>query len=60
LTTIGYLFPHSWAMDALLAPARPGANLSAVWLEVAVLAGMAVVVPGITLTAFRRRALTNV
>ncbi|WP_033438556.1 ABC transporter permease [Saccharothrix sp. NRRL B-16314] len=60
LTTIGYLFPHSWAMDALLALARPGANLGAVLPEIAVLAGMAVVVLGIALTVFRRRALANV
>lgn len=60
LTTIGYLFPHSWAMDALLALTRPGAGLGSVLTEVAVLAGMAVVVLVVALTVFRRRALTNV
>ncbi|GGS16506.1 ABC transporter permease [Actinokineospora fastidiosa] len=57
LTTIGYLFPHSWAMDALLALTRPGSGLGTVWTEVAVLAGMAALALGIALIVFRRRAL---
>jgi len=44
LTTIGYLFPHSWAMDALLAVSRPGVGLTTILPELAVLAGMAAVV----------------
>ncbi|UVS76678.1 ABC transporter permease [Actinokineospora sp. UTMC 2448] len=57
LTTIGYLFPHSWAMDALLALTRPGSGLGTVWTEVAVLAAMAALALGIALIVFRRRAL---
>ena len=57
LTTIGYLFPHSWAMDALLALSRPGVGLGAVLVEAAVLAGMAAVVLGVALIVFRKRAL---
>jgi ABC-2 type transport system permease protein len=57
LNTIGYLFPHAWGMDALLALTRPGAGIAAVIPEVAVLTGMAAVLLGISLTLFRRRAL---
>ncbi|GAA4427130.1 ABC transporter permease [Actinokineospora soli] len=57
LTTIGYLFPHSWAMDALLALTRPGAGIGTVWVEAAVLAGMAAVALAVAVAVFRRRAL---
>ncbi|MGW5050521.1 ABC transporter permease [Actinokineospora sp. NPDC004072] len=57
LTTIGYLFPHSWAMDALLTLTRPGHGLGSVWTEVAVLAGMAAIALGTALIVFRGRAL---
>lgn len=60
LNTIGYLFPHSWAMDALLALSRPSAGLGSVLVEVAVLAGMAVVALGVAVVVFRRRALEGV
>ncbi|WP_367129181.1 ABC transporter permease [Saccharothrix sp. HUAS TT1] len=60
LTTIGYLFPHSWAMDALLTLSRPSAGLGSVLVEVAVLAGMAVVALGVALVVFQRRALTTI
>ncbi|ONI90728.1 multidrug ABC transporter permease [Saccharothrix sp. ALI-22-I] len=60
LNTIGYLFPHSWAMDALLALSRPSAGLGSVLVEVAVLTGMAVVVLGVALAVFQRRALEAV
>ncbi|EHR62781.1 ABC transporter permease [Saccharomonospora cyanea] len=57
LSTLGYLFPHAWGMDALLALTEPGAGLADVWPEVAVIAGMAVVVLGAALVVFRRRAV---
>jgi ABC-2 type transport system permease protein len=57
LTTIGYLFPHSWALDALLALSTPGTGVGAVLTEIGVLAGMAAVVLGVALVVFRRRAL---
>ncbi|MFI7679288.1 ABC transporter permease [Actinophytocola sp. NPDC049390] len=57
LTTIGYFFPHSWAMDALLAATKPGAGITSVLLELAVLAGMAAVVLAVAVTVFRRRAI---
>ncbi|GAA1307744.1 ABC transporter permease [Saccharothrix xinjiangensis] len=60
LNTIGYLFPHSWAMDALLELSRPSAGLGSVLVEVAVLAGMAVVALGVAVAVFRRRALESV
>ncbi|MFD7658239.1 ABC transporter permease [Actinosynnema sp. NPDC059797] len=60
LNTIGYLFPHSWAMDALLVLSRPSAGLGSVLVEVAVLAGMAVVALGVAVVVFRRRALEAV
>ncbi|MDQ3403403.1 MAG: ABC transporter permease [Actinomycetota bacterium] len=60
LSTIGYAFPHSWAMDALLALARPGMGITSVLTELAVLTGMAVLVLGIALVVFRRRALVVV
>ncbi|MFI9008212.1 ABC transporter permease [Actinosynnema sp. NPDC053489] len=59
LNTIGYLFPHSWAMDALLTLSRPAAGLGSVLVEVAVLAGMAVVALGAALLVFRRRAMVT-
>lgn len=57
LTTIGYVFPHSWAMDALLAATRPGAGILTILPELAVLAGMAAVVLAVAVTTFRRRAI---
>ncbi|MEQ3550196.1 ABC transporter permease [Pseudonocardia nematodicida] len=60
MATIGYLFPHAWALDGLLAATRPGAGLGTVWLEALVLAGMAVAILGIAVYAFGRRALRTV
>ncbi|MEY7970876.1 ABC transporter permease [Saccharomonospora xinjiangensis] len=57
LNTLGYLFPHAWGMDALLALTEPGAGLPDVVTEVAVIAGMAVVVLGVALAVFRKRAV---
>jgi ABC-2 type transport system permease protein len=57
LNTIGYLFPHAWGMDALLTLTQPGAGIADVWTEVAVIGGMAVVVLGVALAVFRRRAV---
>ncbi|MFC5835425.1 ABC transporter permease [Nonomuraea insulae] len=54
LNTIGYLFPHSWGMDALLALTKPGAGAGAVVTELAVLAGMAAALLAIALAVFRR------
>ena len=60
LGTIGYLFPHSWAMDALLTLSRPSAGLGSVLVETGVLAGMAVAVLGVAMVVFQRRALVTV
>lgn len=57
LNTIGYLFPHSWGMDALLTLSEPGTGIADVWTEVLVLGGMAVVVLGLALVVFRKRAV---
>ncbi|AUS79755.1 ABC transporter permease [Actinoalloteichus sp. AHMU CJ021] len=58
LTTIGYLFPHAWAMDGLLTLARPGQGAGEVLVETAVLLGMAAVLLVVSLVVFRRRAMT--
>ena len=57
LNTIGYIFPHSWGMDALLTLSEPGTGIADVWSEVLVIGGMAVVVLGLALVVFRRRAV---
>ncbi|MGX7825656.1 ABC transporter permease [Actinokineospora sp. 24-640] len=57
LATVGYVFPHSWAMDGLLALTRPGAGIAAVWQESLVLAGMAALSLGVAVVVFQRRAL---
>ncbi|MFC5286832.1 ABC transporter permease [Actinokineospora guangxiensis] len=57
LATVGYAFPHAWAMDGLLALTRPGTGIGAVWQEAAVLAGMAALSLGVAVVVFRRRAL---
>jgi ABC-2 type transport system permease protein len=55
LTSIGHLFPHAWGMDALLALSRPGTGLGTVLVDVAVLAGMAALLLGVSLALFSRR-----
>ncbi|MFI0424800.1 ABC transporter permease [Spongiactinospora sp. 9N601] len=59
LTTIGYLFPHAWGMDALLVLTRPGAGVRDVVTELAVLAGMAAALLAIALAVFRRATREN-
>ncbi|TXK39220.1 ABC transporter permease [Nonomuraea sp. C10] len=55
INAIGHAFPHAWGMDALLTLTRPGTGLGAVLTEVAVLAGMAVLLLGGSLVLFDRR-----
>ncbi|MCK2216231.1 ABC transporter permease [Actinomadura sp. ATCC 31491] len=60
INALGHLFPHAWGMDALLTLARPGTGLTAILPQLAVLAGMAVLLLGGALALFRRRALTAI
>lgn len=59
LNTIGYAFPHAWAMDALLTLSDGSAGLASVLTEAAVLAAMAVVLLGAALLVFDRRVLAG-
>lgn len=59
MTTIGYAFPHSWAMDALLRLTRPDAGVGSILLELGVLTGMAAVTLTAALIVFHRRALVT-
>lgn len=59
LNTIGYLFPHAWAMDALISLSDGRAGLASVLPEVAVLAGMAAALLGLALWLFDSRALKD-
>ncbi|WP_277209540.1 ABC transporter permease [Isoptericola croceus] len=59
LSTIGYVSPHTWAMDALLTLADPGTGITSILPELAVLAGMAVLALGVAVVAFRRRAMVT-
>jgi ABC-2 type transport system permease protein len=58
LNSIGYLFPHAWGMDALLALTKPGTGIGTVLPEVAVLSGMAAALLGLSLFLFNRRTRT--
>ncbi|MEU8265851.1 ABC transporter permease [Sphaerisporangium sp. NPDC049002] len=58
LNTIGHFFPHAWGMDALLTLSKPGTGIGAVLLPVAVLAGMAALLLGLSLVLFGRRTRT--
>ncbi|MFG1709973.1 ABC transporter permease [Nonomuraea sp. M3C6] len=60
INAIGHFFPHAWGMDALLTLAQPGTGLVAVLPQLAVLAGMAVLLLGAALALFSRRALTAI
>ncbi|MDR8412920.1 ABC transporter permease [Nonomuraea sp. 3-1Str] len=55
INAVGHLFPHAWGMDALLALAVPGTGIGAVLPQLAVLAGMAVLLLGASLVLFSRR-----
>ena len=59
LGLIGYVTPHAWALDALLAVSVPGRGLADVITETVVLLGMAAALLGASLVVFHRRALTN-
>ncbi|WP_405145050.1 ABC transporter permease [Sphaerisporangium sp. NBC_01403] len=58
LNTIGHFFPHAWGMDALLTLSKPGTGIGSVLLQVAVLAGMAALLLGLSLVLFGRRTRT--
>jgi len=57
LNLAGYVTPHAWALDALLAVSVPGQGLTDVLTGTVVLLGMAVVLLGASLIVFHRRAL---
>lgn len=54
LATIGHLFPHAWAMDALLTLASTDGGIIEVLRPLAVLLVMAAVLLMVSLTLFRR------
>jgi ABC-2 type transport system permease protein len=54
LDRIGHLFPHAWAVDALLTIATPGRGLADIVTPLSVLVGMAVVLTAASLLQFRR------
>ncbi|ASO18762.1 ABC-2 type transport system permease protein [Actinoalloteichus hoggarensis] len=57
LNAVGYVFPHAWAMDALLTLTTPGTGVGQVVLELGVLLGMAVAMMVVAIVVFRRRNL---
>lgn len=59
LNLIGYVTPHAWALDALLAVTIPGRGLADVVTEVVVLFAMAAGLLGASLVVFHRRALST-
>lgn len=60
LAAVGHVFPHAWAMDALLVLSGPGRGLTDVLLPLLVLAAMAAVLLGAALLLFRRSMLRGV
>jgi ABC-2 type transport system permease protein len=58
LDAVGHVFPHSWAVDGLLALTVPGGSVGAVLPELAVLTAMALALSWPAIHLFRRSVTT--